>query len=226
MQCVVLAGGEATRLPGKLLIELHGRPLVSWIIDSWLEKGVSDFVFCINEADAELRSVVCMQLNGHVRFLLEQERLGTGGWLHLFKELGERERSERFLVVCGDILTDVDVPTFVESCTGAVSTMLVPVPELSSYGRVKLDEKFVREYLPRKAVLKEAGLIVSGVFTFTPQIFDFLPDHRAFSLEECLREAAAVGKNTFFVHDGFWLDVGTPERLQGAQVYIGKFASG
>jgi mannose-1-phosphate guanylyltransferase len=113
LQALILAGGEGTRLRPltstlpKPVIPLVGRPFIAYMIE-WLgSHGVDDVILsCGFMADA-VRSVLG-EGSGYgvrLRYLDEPEPLGTGGALKFAEELLD----ERFFMLNGDILTDMDL---------------------------------------------------------------------------------------------------------------------
>jgi len=115
MQCVILAGGRATRMRPltdqipKALILAGGRPFVDHQL-AWLAgHGVTDVVMCIGYRGDAIRA----HLDGdrrhglRIRFVDEGEDLrGTAGALRLALEAGALEES--FLVTYGDSFLPID----------------------------------------------------------------------------------------------------------------------
>jgi len=217
MKMVVLAGGKGTRIKEvtdcKMLLPFEDVPLITRVVDYYLYHCPYvdwEFVFVINGRDMPLKWILSSTYGESATFLIETERLGTGGWL---KKIGPVESP--FLMICGDVFLDLDVTEVMHLRRDEIATtILTPVPDLSEYGRVRLDDDTGRitNYLNRDGEDK-AGLAVSGAYVFSPQIFEYLPKENAFSLETVLRKIASVGMNGSYIHKGFWLDVGTKERL-------------
>ena len=116
MQCVVLAGGLATRMRPitdrvpKALIPVNGTPFVDLQL-RWLgHQGVTDVVFCIAHLGEQIRKFVGdgTQWNVNVRYSDEgAKRLGTAGALRL--AAGSGLLANRFLVTYGDSYLKVNV---------------------------------------------------------------------------------------------------------------------
>ena len=142
MQALVLAGGEGTRLRPltltlpKPVMPLAGRPFLSFMLD-WLGRnGVDDVLLSCGYRSEAVEAVL-----GHrhgdmrIRYIVEDEPLGTAGPLRLAEDLLE----ERVLVLNGDCLADYDLSAEVQRHVdnGAVATLaLVAVDDTSSYGVV------------------------------------------------------------------------------------------
>ena len=146
MQALVLAGGEGTRLRPltstipKPVVPLVGRPFISYMLQWLREHGVDDVILgCGFMADA-VRAVLGdgSSLGIRLRYLEEPRPLGTGGALKFAESLLE----ERFFMLNGDVLTDMDLTAQLEQHerTGARATLsLYRGRGPSAYGLVRCD---------------------------------------------------------------------------------------
>ncbi len=221
MQALVLAGGEGTRLrpltstQPKPVVPLAGRPLISYLVD-WLRRhGVDDVILSCGFLAAGVRAVLGQGegLGVRLRYVEEPEPLGTAGPLKLAQELLD----ERFLVLNGDVLTDLDLGAQLErhGRSGARATIaLVSVEDPSAYGLVRLGaDGAVREFVEKPAPEEIDGdLINAGAYVLERDVLDLIPAGRAVSIErEVFPQLIGAG---LYGHrcEGYWLDVGTPER--------------
>ncbi|MGK5086063.1 NTP transferase domain-containing protein [Bdellovibrionota bacterium FG-2] len=115
MQCVVLAGGLATRMRPmtetipKALIEVEGRPFVDWQLEYLVDQGITEVVFSIGYRGEMLREHLDRYAPRGLKivFVDEGENLrGTGGALRLAFDEGVLQ--ERFFVLYGDSYLPVD----------------------------------------------------------------------------------------------------------------------
>jgi mannose-1-phosphate guanylyltransferase len=223
MQAVILVGGEGTRLRPltstvpKPVLPLVDRPLMVYMLE-WLRgHGIDDVIMSCGFKATRVRDVLGdgSQLGIALRFVEEPDPRGTAGALKFAEDLLD----ERFLMLNGDVLTDLDLSAQLaqHERTGATGTLaLVPVPDPSSYGLVRLREDgSVEEFLekpPLDAVL-DTNLISAGAYVLERSVLDLIPPDRNVSIE---REVwpALVGDGLYgYVDDGaYWLDVGTPGR--------------
>jgi len=226
MQAVILAGGSGTRLRpltsrvAKPVVTLVDRPFIVFVLD-WLRRhDFTDVILCCGFQADGVRAVLGdgSRHGVSLRYVAESEPLGTGGPLLLAGELLD----ERFVVCNGDILTDIDLRAQLAAHerTGAVATLaLVEVEDPSAYGLVRCaPDGAVLEFVekPRGTLAGEA-LISAGVYVLERSVLELIAPGRQVSIE---REVwpALVG-NGLYGHraDGYWLDIGTPERyLQGS----------
>ena len=146
MQAVILVGGQGTRLRPltstvpKPVVQLVDRPFISFMLE-WLRGHQIDDVImsCGFLADA-VRDVLGdgSGLGIRLRFVEEPEPRGTAGALKLAQPMLD----ERFLMLNGDVLTDIDLSAQIaqHGRSGARATLaLVPVADPSAYGLVDID---------------------------------------------------------------------------------------
>src|SRR5881227_3147886 len=141
MQALILAGGEGTRLRpltstiAKPVVPLVGRPFISYMLDWLRSHGVDDVILSCGFMADGVRSVLGdgSAVGVRLRYLEEPQPLGTGGALKFAEDL----LAERFYMLNGDVLTDIDLTTQLEqhAQTGARATFaLIPVEDPSAYG--------------------------------------------------------------------------------------------
>src|SRR5436190_13106299 len=143
MQALVLVGGEGTRLRPLTLtvpkpaLQLVDRPFIRYMVDWLARHGVREVVLACSSSAAPLRAALGEGADGapQLIYLEEPEPLGTGGPLRHAIDSGLL--GDRFLVLNGDLLTDLDLGALVRSHEerDAVATLaLVPVDDPAPYG--------------------------------------------------------------------------------------------
>ena len=224
MQALVLVGGEGTRLQPLTLtqpkpaIPLVDRPFIRFMAD-WLGRhGVTDIVMACGFRPEDLRSALGDQIPGgpRVRYVEESEPLGTAGPIRLAADQGLL--SDRFLVLNGDVLTDLDLTEHmrVHSERDAVASLaLYPVDDPTSYGLVRKDPETgaVTEFLekPEPAEI-DTDEVNAGAYVLERSVADLIPPGRSVSIEREIFPRL-VGQGLFGLRlDGYWMDIGTPER--------------
>jgi mannose-1-phosphate guanylyltransferase len=223
MQALVLVGGEGTRLrpltltQPKPALPLVDRPFIRYMVDWLARHGVSEVVMACGFRAEDLRSALGDEIAGGptIRYLEEDEPLGTAGPLRLAADRGML--AERFLVLNGDVLTDLDLSALVRQHdeTGAVVTLaLYPVDDPSSYGLVRrADDGRVLGFLEKPTPDQiDTDEISAGAYVVEGSILDLIPPGRAVSIE---REVfpRLVGQGLYGRRlEGYWMDIGTPER--------------
>jgi len=223
MQAVILVGGEGTRLRPltssvpKTVVPLVDRPLIVYMLE-WLRgHGVDDVIMSCGFLATGVRSVLGdgSQLGIRLRFVEEPEPRGTAGALKFAEELLD----ERFLMLNGDVLTDLDLSAQIaqHEQTGAVGTLaLVPVADPSSYGLVSLRaDRSVDEFLEKPLPDEEltTNLISAGAYVLERSVLDIIPADQKVSIErEVWPRLVDNGLYGFADDTAYWIDIGTPAR--------------
>jgi mannose-1-phosphate guanylyltransferase len=226
MQAVILVGGEGKRLRPltsnvpKPIVQLVDRPFMVYMLE-WLRgHGIDDVIMSCGFLADSVRDVLGdgSSLGVRLRFVEEPEPRGTAGALKLAEPMLE----ERFLMLNGDVLTDIDLTAQIaqHEATGARGTLaLVKVPDPSAYGMVLLHEdQSVEAFVEKPSADGEgpqptAGALISaGAYVLQREILELVPPERNVSIE---REVwpRLVGDGLYgFASESYWMDIGTPER--------------
>jgi mannose-1-phosphate guanylyltransferase len=225
MQAVILVGGEGTRLRPltstvpKPVVPLVDRPFIAFMLE-WLQgHGIDDVIMSCGFLATSVRNVLGdgSAMGIKLRFVEEPDPRGTAGAL----KYAERLLDERFLMLNGDVLTDIDLTGQIaqHERTGAKATLaLAPVADPSAYGLVRLHEdRSVKDFVEKPSPDRiDTNLISAGAYVLQREILDLVPADRNVSIE---REVwpLLIGAGLYgFPADAYWLDIGTPERyLQG-----------
>jgi mannose-1-phosphate guanylyltransferase len=225
MQAVILVGGEGKRLRPltstvpKPVVPLVDRPFISFMLEWLMRHGVDDVIMSCGFLATSVRNVLGdgSGLGVRLRFVEEPDPRGTAGAL----KFAESMLDERFLMLNGDVLTDLDLSAQIEQHerTKAAATLaLVPVADPSAYGLVHLNEdRSVRDFVEKPSSDSiDTNLISAGVYVLERDVLELVPPDRNVSIE---REVwpLLVGKGLYgFPSHSYWLDIGSPERyLQG-----------
>ncbi len=223
MQAVILVGGEGTRLRPltsnlpKPVVALVDRPMMAYMFE-WLHgHGVDDVIMSCGFKATKVRDVLGdgREYGIRLRFVEEPDPRGTAGALKFAEDLLD----ERFLMLNGDVLTDLDLSAQIaqHEATGATGTLaLVPVPDPSSYGLVRLRaNNAVDEFLekPSADTVLDTNLISAGAYVLEHSVLDMIAPDKNVSIEREIWPALVDhGLYGYVDGDAYWIDVGTPER--------------
>jgi mannose-1-phosphate guanylyltransferase len=218
---VILVGGEGKRLRPltstvpKPVIPLVDRPFISFMLEWLRQHGVDDVIMSCGFLATSVRNVLGdgSGLGIRLRFVEEPDPRGTAGALKYAESLLD----ERFLMLNGDVLTDIDLTKQIAQHeeTGAKATLaLVPVPDPTAYGLVHLhDDRSVKEFVEKPSSDRiDSNLISAGAYVLEREVLDLVSPERNVSIE---REVwpALIGQGLYgYASDSYWLDIGTPER--------------
>jgi N-acetyl-alpha-D-muramate 1-phosphate uridylyltransferase len=219
MKAMLLAAGRGERLRPvtdslpKPLVEVAGQPLIGHHLRALARAGIREVVINLSWLPERIRAALGdgRDFGVHIHYSDEGPvPLETGGGIfHALPHLGPAP----FLVVNGDIFTDIDFAALAAHvaedvrCGVQARLVLVPNPPQHPGGDFALDGERVLE---RTAAAP--SFTYSGVGLFMPELFAECRPGR-FPLLPLLLRAIAAGKLRGGVHPGAWCDVGTPERL-------------
>ena len=221
MQALVLAGGEGTRLRPltltvpKPIMPLAGRPFLSFMIEWLARHGVDDCLLSCGFMAERVEAVIGSEHAGtRLRYVVEREPLGTAGPVRLAYNEGLLE--ERFLVLNGDVLTNIDLTAEIEQHerTGATATLaLVAVEDPSTYGAVPTSPAGEVEAFLEKMPDPPTGRINAGAYVIERDpVAERIASGRAVSFELDVFPAL-VGEGLYgFQAEAYWIDIGTPRR--------------
>jgi mannose-1-phosphate guanylyltransferase len=226
MQAVILVGGEGTRLRPltstvpKPVVPLVDRPFMAYMLEWLRSHGVTDVVLLMGYLSTAVRNVLGdgSAWGLDIKYVEEPDPRGTAGALKFAESLLD----ERFLMLNGDVLTDLDLTGQLaqHERTGARATLaLVPVEDPSAYGLVRTaDDGAVRGFLEKPSADQiDTDLISAGAYVLERSLVDLIEPDRNVSIErEIWPQLVGDGLYGFADRDAYWLDIGTPERyLQG-----------
>ncbi|HWI95281.1 MAG TPA: NDP-sugar synthase [Solirubrobacterales bacterium] len=224
MQAIVLVGGEGTRLRPltetvpKPALTLVDRPFLAYMIEWLAGHGVSEVVLACGFLPDVLREALAGEeerAGVSISYVVEPERRGTAGAIRFAAdELGER-LDDPFLALNGDVLTDLDLTALLRAHEerGASATLgLYPVDDSSAYGLVHSDPGgAVLEFL-EKTGEAVPGEINAGMYALERSVLELIPPGEEVSIERDVFPRL-VGKGLHGLRlDGYWMDIGTPER--------------
>jgi len=179
MQAVVLAGGFGKQLAPltsevpKPLLPVGGRPILVRQIE-WLRRfGVTDVVLAVGYLRHKVFEALGDGRGFGVRifYSVEEEPLGTAGAIRNAEPF---MRDDVFIVLNGDVLTNLDLNRLVEAL-GDADGAIALVPLRSPYGIVEFDRDG-RITRFREKPLLEGFYINAGVYAFRREVLKFLPE--------------------------------------------------
>src|ERR1700716_665986 len=220
MKGVIRAGGEATRLrpltsnQPKPMLPLANRPMMEHIVRLLKEHGFDEIVVTLAFLPQAIRTYFGDGSEFGVRmvYATEEQPLGTAGSVRNAME----ELDERFLVISGDVLTDIDLSKIVafHDAHDALATIgLVAVENPLEFGIViTRDDGSIERFLEKPTWGQVfSDTINTGIFVLEPEIFDYIPGGTAVDFSsEVFPKLLDDGRPLFgAVAEGYWEDVGT-----------------
>jgi mannose-1-phosphate guanylyltransferase len=224
VQAIVLVGGEGTRLRPltekvpKPALTLVDRPFLAYMIEWLAGHGVDEVVLACGFLPDVLREALAGEEDRagvSIHYVAEPEPRGTAGAIRFAAEQLGDDLDERFLALNGDVLTDLDLSALlrIHEERGARATIaLHPVEDSSAYGLVGTDgDGTVLEFL-EKTGRQAPGEINAGMYVLERPVLDLIPPGEKVSIERDVFPRL-VGEGLYGLRlDGYWMDIGTPER--------------
>jgi NDP-sugar pyrophosphorylase family protein len=223
MKAVILAGGEGTRLRPltlsipKPVVPVVDRPFLAHQLDLLASVGVTEVVLSLAYRPERIQDVFGDgSRDGRViRYAVEPTPLGTGGAV----KNAEAFLDQSTLVLNGDVLTDVNLPAVVEahrSSRAAATIVLTPVPNPAAYGLVEFEaDGRVRRFLEKPDPSQiTTDTINAGIYVLERPTLELMPAGIPYSIERGFFPAllARGDRVQAYVHRGYWIDIGTPEK--------------
>ena len=222
MRAVVLVGGFGTRLrpltlstPKQMLLVVN-LPMVERVLAHLAHHGVDDAVLSLGyRPDAFVASYPDGRCAGvRLHYAVEPEPRDTAGAIRFAAD--HAGIAERFLVVNGDILTDLDLGKLIKfhDRNGAEGTIaLHRVDDPSAFGVVPTDHDGRVDSFIEKPPRDEAptDLINAGTYVLEPSVLDRIPEGEPVNIERVTFPAMAADRSLYAL-DGetYWIDAGTP----------------
>lgn len=236
MKAIILAAGygsrlgELTRNTPKPLMKAGGKPLIEHVIQKLVQDGFTEVVVNLHYHGEMLKSFLQeLQIPElKIFFSEEPELLGTGGGIaKAFSFLGGGE----FAVHNSDVYSNLNLSELIHAQRGradVLATLAVRDRETQRY--LLFDEQdcligWENQATGAGRTVREATEVrryaFSGMYVISSDIQQFFPDEDEFSIITAFMNAAEEGKKIVaHKHDGYWIDVGTPEKLEELDGYL------
>jgi NDP-sugar pyrophosphorylase family protein len=225
VEAIILAGGNAERLgeaargQPKALVQVAGRPLISYQVAQLARAGVERVIVSCAAGQGE-RFV--RELAGAAPAIIpveEPEPLGRGGGLR-FASSARAEPGDVY-ALNGDELLDIDFPALLRRHreSGAAATITVTRPP-SPFGLVELDDADVVKGFDEEARIP--CWVSCGVYALGDEALGRFPE-RGDHERSTFPELAVEGRLAAFRHEGLWLTVNTPKDLRKAENHLSAY---
>jgi NDP-sugar pyrophosphorylase family protein len=228
-RAVILAGGKGTRLRPytvvlpKPLMPIGEFPILEVIVKQLAAAGFDHITMAVNH-QAEIIKAFFMDGSKwgiRIDYSLEDQPLGTMGPLKLIADL-----PEHFLVMNGDILTDLDFAAFHDAHLNddEVFTISSHVREqVVDYGVLETSDGLLQGLREKPRMYYEVSM---GVYMMSRTALGYVPEERAYGFDHLMHDLIAA-KQPVKVRkfDGYWLDIGRPDDYVAAIEIFEKSSS-
>lgn len=222
MKAVIQCGGRGTRLRPytsilpKPLMPIGSRPVLELLL-KWLRRNGIQEVFVTTGYLGNLIRSFCsdgQQWNIRINYTQEMEPLGTIGPLSLLRE----QLDEPFLVLNGDILTDLNLNQFMKCHRkhGGQLTIATTIRQTKmEFGVIDETDGTVTGFREKPMLANQVSM---GMYCMNPQILEYVPSGVPFGFDDLVLQMLEQGTPVHtFKHDGLWLDIGRADDFLKAQ---------
>jgi NDP-mannose synthase len=216
MQAIILAGGKGRRLMPyttvlpKPLMPIGDYPIIEVILKQLKRCGFSKVTICTGYLHELIHAYLDSNktLGLQISYTHEEIPLGTIGPLRLIENL-----ADTFLVMNGDILTDLDYRKLINfhKTHGAIATV-------ATYKRdVNIDFGVLEHNTEQKIVaFREKPTfhfdVSMGVYVFSRRVLDYVPADVPFGFDQLMYALTGHNEEVYsYPHTGYWLDIGRPD---------------
>lgn len=224
MRAFILAAGNGTRLRPltdsvpKCLLPIQGVPLLEIWLNNCKCAGITHVLVNAHAHVGAVKEFAARQKSGVEVSIAEEPRLlGSAGTLAENRAFVDGE--EAFLVLYGDVLTNVDLRrmlAFHQQKNLAGTMGIYQVPDPKRCGIVSMDEHTVIQQFAEKPERPASNWAFSGVMIAGQEVFASVPDHRPADIGFDVLPKM-TGRMAGYTISDYLLDIGTLENYQIAQ---------
>jgi MurNAc alpha-1-phosphate uridylyltransferase len=218
MKAMILAAGRGERMrpltdfTPKPLLQVAGKALIEHTLTQLVAAGFTELVINHAHLGPQIEEYLGngQRYGGVISYSPEGEALETaGGIVNALPLLGNAP----FLVVNGDIATDFPYASLRMVTVKLAHLILIDNPPHHTVGDFGLNEN------GSVTNAEEQRLTFSGIGLYHPDLFKSSPPGKS-KLAPLLRQAITENKVSGQHYRGFWMDIGTPERLSDLDTYL------
>ena len=222
MIAVIQAGGKGTRLQPytfvmpKPLMPVGDLPVLE-ILLKWLRRwGVKKVFITTGYLGHLIRALCDNGINSEmdISFSQEPEPLGTVGGLRLLED----QLKETFLTLNGDLITDLDLNSFISFHKefGGLLTVGITEKEIEvDFGVLDSEGGAVTNFREKPVMRFKVSM---GIYCMEPDILSLIPHGMPFGFDDLVHEMLRQRLPIYvYEHKGLWMDIGREEDFKHAQ---------
>ncbi|MCP4724553.1 MAG: NTP transferase domain-containing protein [bacterium] len=219
MQAVIMAGGFGTRLRPltcnipKPMVPLLNRPLLGHIVQHLKKHDIADIIVMLFHQPEIITDYLRdgSKFGVNIMYLQPEDDLGTAGSV----KFAERYIKDTFLVISGDLCTDMNLTSFYKfhkRTKSEASILLTDVPNPTSFGIVITDEKHrITRFLEKPSSAEVfSNQINTGMYMLEPSVLEKIPEGKSYDFGNDLFPALQKDDTNLmgYLAKGYWKDIG------------------
>lgn len=184
MIAIIPVAGAGTKLrphtytQPKSLIPIAGKPILSYSLDSLIEKGVEKFILVIGYLGDKIKDFVAQNYPAiNVEYVYQEKREGLGHAVWLTKDYVKK--GEEVVIVLGDSIIDADWDSFLNLPYSALAIRKVDDP--GRFGVVELNGNEFIQRVVEKPLIPKSNLALVGLYKIKE--FDLLIECLSHNIE-------------------------------------------
>jgi len=226
MKVVIPVAGAGTRLrphtytQPKPLMPVAGKPIIRFIVDKFVEVGLTDFVFVIGYLGDKIRDFIEETYpNLQTEFVYQEYREGSGHAIITAREAIKDE--DEIFIAFGDTIFDIDLHGMLECPDSCIAVKKVSDPR--EFGVAEFDEKGLVTRLVEKPRIPKSNMAIIGLYKIKQvsallQAIDYNIGHEIrtmgeFQLTDALQLMVEQGVRFQTMPVDNWYDCGRKEVL-------------
>lgn len=225
MEAVILAGGRGTRLQPythltpKPLVPVAGIPIIELLIRQLVRCDISKIHICISEHSARIEATLGngSRFGAELVYSIEDQPLSTVGPLKLLHNL-----PDNFIVVNGDILTDIDYRRVYQKHTDANPALTVVTCRRDNtvdFGVIESDSDDCVVGFTEKPT--QTYSVSAGIYVYSRRLLGSIPKGEVYGFDTLMADLIGRGESVVsYPFDGYWLDIGRPDDYERANLEI------
>ena len=220
-RAIILAGGKGTRLKPytvslpKPLVPIGEMPILEIIILQLARSGFDHITLTVNHL-ADIIRAFCgdgSKWGIKIDYSLEDKPLSTMGPLKLISDL-----PDNFLIMNGDVLTDLDFGQLYDEHVNAGSIFTVSAYtryQKVDYGVLNIGEDGkLTDFIEKPTNQYQVSM---GVYMASKKVLEYIPENRFYGFDHLMLDLIKFHQPaTVKIHSGYWLDIGRPDDYEKA----------
>ena len=214
MKAMILAAGVGNRLRPltnvcpKVLVPVVNKPMVDRVMELLKIHGVREIVV---NAHHHHQKIVNHLNKGNpfgmrTEVRVEKEILGTGGGIKNTQDFwGEAP----FIVMNGDILTDIDLRKVYEFHLKRDNLITMVLHDFPVHNKIRMDDEMNILSIGQGTNL-EGTLAFTGIHVMNPEVLDYIPENKRFSIIACYEKLIDLKRpiRGYLATGHRWIDIG------------------
>lgn len=216
---VILAGGVKNSDTIPPLRPIANSPLILLTIRHLISYGIKTIHILAGNNEPAIREILKpgLFMGSTIKVFKEDQPLGTAGAV---KSIEDQLAYEPFIVLNGDILTDINLADFIafHKNENTLATIAVkPRDAERKYGKVTLQGNKIRDFSETNHS-HGISIVNTGIYLFQPEVLKLIDAGGPAQFEQDIfPKLAAINELSAFFFQGIWFDISPPENYRLAQ---------